>query len=142
MATEALFLAADNMTFLSAPLSGETAKQVRLSLCRGAIRDALIRGLTEYLEAPLRAALDFCEHVDTLAKRRNSLLLDYDHHKRKHEATAARRDAGKGDVEEEVRSRSAKLNHSIEELKSCTTEVLAEIGALAKVRTRFRVRAG
>lgn len=49
----------------------------------------MIRGLTEYLEAPLKAVLDFCDGIDLLAKRRGQLLLDYDHHKRKHEAVEA-----------------------------------------------------
>lgn len=57
-----------------------------MSLCRVAVQDAMIRGLTEYLEAPLKAVLDFCDGIDTLATRRKQLLLDYDHHKRKHEA--------------------------------------------------------
>ena len=50
----------------------------------------MIRGLSEYLEAPLKAVLDFCDGIDTLAKRRIELLLDYDHHKRKHDALAVR----------------------------------------------------
>lgn len=50
----------------------------------------MIRGLDEYLEAPLKAVLDFCDGIDSLAKRRSELLLDYDHHKRKHEALAVR----------------------------------------------------
>lgn len=50
------------------------------------MQDAMIRGLTEYLEAPLKAVLDFCDGIDALATRRKQLLLDYDHHKRKHEA--------------------------------------------------------
>lgn len=50
----------------------------------------MIRGLTEYLEAPLKAVLGFCDNIDALAKQRNVLLLDYDHHKRKHEAVAVR----------------------------------------------------
>ena len=50
----------------------------------------MIRGLTEYLEAPLKAVLDFCDGIDALATRRKQLLLDYDHHKRKHEAVEVR----------------------------------------------------
>lgn len=63
-------------------------QQLKLSLCRVAVQDAMIRGLTEYLETPLKAVLDFCDSIDALAKRRSVLLLDYDHHKRKHEAIA------------------------------------------------------
>lgn len=59
--------------------------QLKLSLCRVAVQDAMIRGLTEYLEAPLKAVLEFCDGVDVLAKQREKLLLDYDHHKRKHD---------------------------------------------------------
>lgn len=51
----------------------------------------MIRGLTEYLEAPLKAVLEFCDGIDALAKRRSALLLDYDHHKRKHEAVSVRK---------------------------------------------------
>lgn len=57
--------------------------QLKLSLCRVAVQDAMIRGLREYLEAPLKAVLDFCDGIDTHANRRKQLLLDYDHHKRK-----------------------------------------------------------
>lgn len=57
----------------------------------------MIRGLKEYLEAPLMAVLDFCDGIDSLAKRRTALLLDYDHHKRKHEAfEVGRRGPGGG----------------------------------------------
>lgn len=59
-----------------------------------AVQDAMIRGLTEYLEAPLTAVLDFCDGIDTLAKRREKLLLDYDHHKRKHDMLEVRCDVG------------------------------------------------
>lgn len=45
----------------------------------------------------------------------------------------ARREAGKGDVEEEAKSRAVKLNNSIDQLKDCTTQVLAQVAALAKV---------
>ncbi|CAN0405632.1 unnamed protein product, partial [Hapterophycus canaliculatus] len=106
--------------------------QLKLSLCRVAVQDAMIRGLTEYLEAPLKAVLDFCDGIDALAKRRSQLLLDYDHHKRKHETFEARREAGKGDIEEELK-KSSKLNSSIESLKDCTTQILAQVAALAKV---------
>ncbi|CBJ33631.1 conserved unknown protein [Ectocarpus siliculosus] len=133
LAMEGLFGAAHNMTFLFAPLSGETAKQLKLSLCRVAVQDAMIRGLTEYLEAPLKAVLDFCDGIDLLAKRRGQLLLDYGHHKRKHEAVEARRESGKGgDMEEEVKARSTKLNASIDNLKDCTTQILAQVAALSK----------
>lgn len=54
----------------------------------------MVRGLTEYLEAPLKAVLDFCDGIDTLAKRRSQLLLDYDHHKRKHETLEVGRGLG------------------------------------------------
>lgn len=64
--------------------------QLKLSLCRVAVQDAMVRGLTEYLEAPLKAVLDFCDGIDTLANQRKQLLLDYDHHKRKHEAVEVR----------------------------------------------------
>lgn len=49
----------------------------------------------------------------------------------------ARREAGKGDVEDEAKARSAKLNNSIDNLKDCTTQVLAQVAALAKVWTSF-----
>lgn len=48
----------------------------------------------------------------------------------------ARREAGRGDIEEEVKTRSAKLNMSIESLKDCTTQILAQVAALAKVSKR------
>ncbi|CAM9195217.1 unnamed protein product [Ectocarpus sp. 6 AP-2014] len=144
LAMEGLFGAAHNMTFLFAPLSGETAKQLKLSLCRVAVQDAMIRGLTEYLEAPLKAVLDFCDGIDLLAKRRGQLLLDYGHHKRKHEAVeassfCARRESGKGgDMEEEVKARSTKLNASIDNLKDCTTQILAQVAALSKVEPQLK----
>ncbi|CAM9539661.1 unnamed protein product [Ascophyllum nodosum] len=138
LATEGLFGAAHNMTFLFAPLSGETAKQLKLSLCRVAVQDAMIRGLSEYLEAPLKAVLDFCDGIDTLAKRRIELLLDYDHHKRKHDALAARLESGKGDKEEEARVRSVKFNTSTENLKDCTMHILAQVAALAKVEPQLK----
>eukprot|EP00904_Undaria_pinnatifida_P001526 jgi/Undpi1/11374/HiC_scaffold_30.g13671.m1 len=100
----------------------------------------MIRGLKEYLEAPLMAVLDFCDGIDSLAKRRTALLLDYDHHKRKHEAFEARREAGKGgDMEEERRSRSTKLKTSIDNLKDCTAQILAQAAALAKASMRVSV---
>ena len=43
-----------------------------------------------------------------------------------------RREAGKGDMEEERKSRSIKLNHSIDSLKDCTAQILAQAAALAK----------
>lgn len=52
----------------------------------------------------------------------------------------ARREAGKGDVEDEAKARSAKLNNSIDNLKDCTTQVLAQVAALAKVWSFFRLR--
>lgn len=48
-------------------------------------------------------------------------------------AYQARREAGKGDVEDEARARSVKLNNSIDQLKDCTAQVLAQVAALAKV---------
>lgn len=51
----------------------------------------MVRGLSEYLQAPLQAVLDFCDSIDSLAKRRSQLLLDYDHHKRKHETATVRK---------------------------------------------------
>jgi hypothetical protein len=49
--------------------------------------------MREYLEAPLRAALEFCDELDSLIKRRAALVLDYDHHKRKLHAAAQRHEA-------------------------------------------------
>ena len=49
--------------------------------------------MREYLEAPLRAALEFCDELDSLIKRRAALVLDYDHHKRKLSAAAQRHEA-------------------------------------------------
>lgn len=48
----------------------------------------------------------------------------------------ARREAGKGDVEDEAKIRSVKLNNSIDQLKECTTQVLSQVAALAKVNAR------
>lgn len=49
----------------------------------------------------------------------------------------ARREAGKGDVEDEAKVRSVKkLNHSIDQLKDCTTQVLSQVAALAKVKRK------
>lgn len=36
-------------------------------------------------------------------------------------------------MEDEAKARSAKLNNSIDNLKDCTTQVLAQVAALAKV---------
>eukprot|EP00752_Nemacystus_decipiens_P016285 g14564.t1 len=98
----------------------------------------MIRGLTEYLEAPLKAVLDFCDGIDALAARRKQLLLDYDHHKRKHEAVEARREAGRADMDDEVKSRSLKLNTSIDNLKGCTAQIMAQVAALAKVEPQLK----
>lgn len=65
---------------------GTPGPQLKQSLCRVAVQDAMIRGLTEYLEAPLKAVLEFCDNIDSLAKQRGVLLLDYDYHKRKYDS--------------------------------------------------------
>ncbi len=63
-----------------------------------------VRQMREYLEAPLRAALEFCDEVETLIKQRAALVLDYDHHKRKLAATVQKLEASSGkrasDIEE------------------------------------------
>lgn len=46
----------------------------------------------------------------------------------------ARREAGRGDMDDEVKSRSLKLNVSIDNLKECTAQIMAQVAALAKVR--------
>ncbi|CAM9314755.1 unnamed protein product [Phaeothamnion confervicola] len=136
---EAMFQAARGMAFLYAPLAGETAKQVKLSLCREAVQEATVRGLKEYLEAPLRAALDFCDYVDGLVKKRAALLLDYDHHKRKHDATQAKgAKRSQAEVEEEVRHRAAKLAASTNSLKDCNSELEAQMAALQKVEPQLK----
>lgn len=48
--------------------------------------------------------------------------------------TQARREAGRGDMDDEVKSRSLKLNASIDNLKDCTAQILAQVAALAKVK--------
>eukprot|EP00953_Heterococcus_sp_UTEX-ZZ885_P012098 6952-Heterococcus_DN1.PRE.1 len=95
---ESMYAAVRQMAFLYAPLSGDTAKQAKASLCRETVHEAVIRGdaaqtMREYLEAPLRAALEFCDELDSLIKRRAALVLDYDHHKRKLHAAAQRHEA-------------------------------------------------
>lgn len=46
----------------------------------------------------------------------------------------ARREAGRGgDNDDDVKSRSSKLNVSIDNLKDCTAQILAQVAALAKV---------
>ncbi|CAM9610807.1 unnamed protein product [Chrysoparadoxa australica] len=142
MSLEASFGACQNMKFLFAPLSGDTAKQVSRSICNIHVQDAMLRGLTEYLSEPIKAALDFCDSIDALVSRRKALLLDYDHHKRKNEALAARLEGSsekkKTEIEEELGHRQAKLHVSTEKLRECTTELEGQMAALSKVEPMLK----
>lgn len=44
----------------------------------------------------------------------------------------ARRETGK-DMDDEIKAKSTKLNASIDNLKECTSQILAQVAALAKV---------
>ncbi len=69
--------------FLHTPLSGGMARQVKEAICKGSVQGTSIRGLNEFLVEPLRLVIEFCSTIDEMLKRRASLLLDYDYHKRK-----------------------------------------------------------
>jgi hypothetical protein len=47
---ESMYAAARQMAFLYAPLSGDTAKQAKASLCRETVHEAVIRGVSRSLK--------------------------------------------------------------------------------------------
>jgi hypothetical protein len=142
MNLESTFGAAHNLAFLYAPLAGDTARQVKQSLCRDSVQESMLRGLRAYLEDPVRTALEFCEGIDSLVKQRAALLLDYDHHKRKYDGVAQKAEQATGrklqDAEEELAGRQVKLGNSIARLRECTEELEAHICAVLKVEPQLR----
>ncbi len=74
--------------FLHTPLRGDMARQVKESICKASVQGTVIRGLNEFLLEPLGVVFEFCNTVDEMLKHRTSLLLDYDHHKRKFDSAS------------------------------------------------------
>ncbi|KAG5185829.1 Rho GTPase activation protein [Tribonema minus] len=158
VAVEAEFTMAQHLTFLHAPHTGDTAQFVEAALAKNPVHEALMKGMHEWLCAPLQAVLAFCDEVDALTKARAALVLDYDHHKRKLAAIAQRIAAAGGSGggggggaaaaavrrastldadEKDLTARQAKLDATTADLRGATTELLARLAALAQVHCQL-----